>query len=78
MKAFDPELMKIVCKSEAILYPLMLPKVPFDSGIDRNVRRRYILPSEEWYIEFPNCSVRMPISVFEHFQYFIIGSWYVV
>ncbi|XKL59720.1 hypothetical protein PGB90_000736 [Kerria lacca] len=46
---FPPELMKMVCKSRVVLYPLLLPEVPFSYHIINN-HKKTITRSEEWLV----------------------------
>lgn len=46
---FSPDFMKMVCKSNVFLYPLLLPEKPF-SGYIETIRRKELTKSEEWLV----------------------------
>ncbi|KAK7586010.1 hypothetical protein V9T40_003886 [Parthenolecanium corni] len=46
---FSPDFMKMVCKSNVFLYPLLLPEKPF-SGYIETIRRKELTKSEEWLL----------------------------
>lgn len=46
---FDPELKKLFMDSKALMYPQLLPEIPFRSELNKFVRPPY-LKSEERYV----------------------------
>ncbi|XP_020294217.1 uncharacterized protein LOC109859914, partial [Pseudomyrmex gracilis] len=43
---FFPELEELLIRSEALMYPQLLPEIPFRSGLNKNVKSPYLRPEE--------------------------------
>lgn len=43
---FFPELEELFIRSKALMYPQLLPEIPFRSGLNKNVKSQYLRPEE--------------------------------